>query len=94
MSGPIVRRMDFRISVNFSRPHAIFNRLIPRDISVSSLYKLAFQGMKGRYSEFNLRFNGNIISISGDSGLPRSMTDGSTVDIDIHEKSWQSATDG
>lgn len=83
-----------RIYVNFSSPPMHFNRSIPRDIPVSSLYKLAFQGMRGRYSEFDLRFNGSIIGISGNSGLPRGVANGSTIDINIHKTSSYSATMG
>lgn len=83
-----------KVYVNFSSPSLHFNRSIPRDISASSLYKLAFQGMKGRYSEFDLRLNGSIISIYGNSGLPRGVADGSAIDINIHGTPSYSATVG
>lgn len=82
---PLVRAG--RIYVNFSSPHTNFNRSIPRDISASSLYKIAFQGMKGRYSAFELKLNGRILSISGYSSLPQGVADGSTIDVNIHETS-------
>lgn len=83
--GRTARFGESKLPVTFSSRLGSFSRQIYINISVSSLYRLAFQGMKGRYSKFDLRFNGRIIDSSGGSGLPSGLTNYSIIHINIHE---------
>lgn len=79
------RFRETKISIIFFSRLGSFSRQISKGTSVFTLYRLAFQGMKGRYPEFDLKFNGRTISSARGSALPSGLATGSTIHINVHE---------
>lgn len=69
-------------SILFSSPSHVFSRTLPPSTSIVDLYKVAFRGMRGRYSVFQLSFNG-YIAPSSDTISSRGIQAGSTVTITV-----------
>lgn len=76
---------DPYLSIQFFSRLGSFTRRVPSSASTATLYRLAFRGMKGRHSQFDLHSNGMVLGSSTSSGLPSSLKTGSIIHINIHE---------
>jgi hypothetical protein len=72
---------DPDVTVRFVSPLDSFTRKISPNLSVSDLYKLAFQGMKGRNAKFSLSIGGEAIGVDARASA---WVDNSVIQITIH----------
>lgn len=70
-----------------------FSRKVPLSLSVENLYRVAFQGMKGRHFSFDLSHNGNVLHASLDSIQEHGLADKSTIYVDLIEPHKSSVLD-
>lgn len=77
--------VDLYIEIHFVGTLSSFSRKIPLSLSVENLYRVAFQGMKGRHFNFDLSHNGNVLHASLDSIQKRGLADKSTIYVDLTE---------
>jgi hypothetical protein len=73
------------MTVRFFSRLGVFSRLVPRTLSVSTLYRLAFRGMKGRHSKFELHFKNELIASSESTLASLNVHNNDIVHIDVPE---------
>ena len=62
-----------------------FVRRVPASLSVKDLYKIAFRGLEGRYSQFDLHLGNVHLVPSGNQIATTNIKNGCRVHINIHE---------
>lgn len=70
---------------NILNPLASFSRKVQPSLSVKDLYRVAFQGMKGRHFNFDLRHNGALLHACLESIQERGLAQCPSVHIDLTE---------
>ena len=62
-----------------------FNRRVPRTLPINTLYRLAFRGMKGRHSKFELHFKNALLEPSETALASAGNRDNNILHIDVPE---------
>lgn len=86
--------MEPHIEILFVGPLPPFSRNIPLSLSVKDLYRVAFQGMKGRYVRFDLRHEATFLPRDSLERIQqRPLGDKPIVHIDLTESHKSSISD-
>ncbi|KAE9366198.1 hypothetical protein N431DRAFT_549163 [Stipitochalara longipes BDJ] len=73
------------MTIRFFSRLGLFSRQVPRTLPIDTLYRLAFRGMKGRHSKFELHFKNALLESSGITLASANIRDNSVIHIDIPE---------
>jgi hypothetical protein len=73
------------MTVRFFSRLGSFNRQVPRTLSINTLYRLAFRGMKGRHAKFELNFKSALLEPSESTLASASIRHNSVIHIDVPE---------
>jgi hypothetical protein len=73
------------MTVRFFSRLGSFNRQVPRSLSISILYRLAFRGMKGRHAQFELHFKNAMLEPTESTLASANIRNNSVIHIDVPE---------
>jgi hypothetical protein len=73
------------MTVRFFSRLGSFNRQVPRALSINTLYRLAFRGMKGRHAQFELHLKSALLEPSESTLTSANIRHNSVIHIDVPE---------
>jgi ubiquitin-protein ligase/uncharacterized protein YegL len=91
---PFTRWSTSVIRVNFVSPLAQFTRTVPLATPKSTLYELAFRGLRGQYSSFSLDHVGTVIQPNSEALSTLSPTDGFRITIQLPDRAHAQTASG
>lgn len=73
------------MTIRFFSRLGSFNRQVPRTLPINTVYRLAFRGMKGRHTKFELHFKNALLEPSESTLASASIRNNNVIHIDVPE---------